>query len=535
MRTHGILSAAQKCSNPERNIYQATLALKDRIAQLISRGQKGRVVSFDLDHAFDRVDYGFLFRTMCSLGIIANLEALLWRIAEAASSRLMVNGHLSPAFSIERSVRQGDPLSMHLFVLYLHPLLSRLERICASNLVVAYADDISVIVTSTSKLQHIHTLFARFELVSGAKLNLRKTTSIIVGRTDAGGDDDDDVPWLQTANSIKILGVIYVNSIRSMIRQNWDAIVTKFARHVWLHSLRTLSLHQKVVLLNTFITAKIWYISSILPPLNVHVAKITATMGTFLWSRVPARVPMHQLARDRDGGGLGLQLPAMKCKALLLNRHVQEIASIPFYRSFLIQANPIPVNPPAAFPCLKQVCQNFAQLPQNLQQNMSTDLLHHWYVEQQTELPKVQRNNPLVNWRRVWQNIALRGIAAPQRSELYVIVNEKTVHRRLLHIMHRTDGEDCEHCGAAIETVQHKFSECPRVLLAWEDVRRRIAAVYGGWRSLTFSELLRPSLEATNLQQITTILKIFVEFVCFVNRSDADIDRRALEFHLNCI
>ncbi|EDS36857.1 pol-like protein [Culex quinquefasciatus] len=103
---------------------------------------------------------------------------------------------------------------------------------------------------------------------------------------------------------------------------------------------------------------------------------------------------------------------------------------------------------------------------------MSTDLLHHWYVEQQTELPNVQRNNPLVNWRRVWQNIALRGIAAPQRSELYVIVNEKTVHRRLLHIMHRTDGEDCEHCGAAIETVQHKFSECPRVLLAWEDQRK---------------------------------------------------------------
>lgn len=85
MRVHGILSPAQKCSNSERNIYEATLALKDRITQLIRRGQRGRVVSFDLDHAFDRVDHAFLFRTMRSLGINSDFVDLLSRIAEAAS------------------------------------------------------------------------------------------------------------------------------------------------------------------------------------------------------------------------------------------------------------------------------------------------------------------------------------------------------------------------------------------------------------------------------------------------------------------
>ena len=219
MRAHGILSTAQKCSNTDRNIYQATLALKDTIAKTLTRRERKRLVSFDLDHAFDRVDYSFLFRTMCSLGINRNLVALIAKNAEAASSRLMVNGHLSPAFSIQRSVRQGDPLSMHLFVLYLHPLLSQMERVCGSDLVVAYADDISVIVSSSETLERIHSLFSRFEQVSGAKLNLRKTKSVIIGR----GDDDDDgyaVPWLQTTNTVKILGVIYTNSIRSMIRLN---------------------------------------------------------------------------------------------------------------------------------------------------------------------------------------------------------------------------------------------------------------------------------------------------------------------------
>ena len=115
MHAHQILSAGQKCSNSDRNIFQATLALKDRIVELTRRGRKGKLVSFDLDHAFDRVDRRFLFRTMRSLGFNIALVNLLSRIAEDSSSRLMVNGHLSPAFSIRRSVRQGDPLSMHFF------------------------------------------------------------------------------------------------------------------------------------------------------------------------------------------------------------------------------------------------------------------------------------------------------------------------------------------------------------------------------------------------------------------------------------
>ena len=354
MYAHQILSPGQKCSNSGRNIFQATLALKDRIAELNRRGLRGKLVSFDLDHAFDRVDHAFLFRIMRSLGFHPALVNLLSRIAESSRSRLMINGHLSPDFSIRRSVRQGDPLSMHLFVLYLHPLVTRLERVAGSDLVVAYADDISVVTTSIHKLNRMRALFSVFERASGAKLNLRKTTSIDVGLV---GDNGIRTSWLQTVDTINILGITYANSLRVMIRLNWDEVVVKFARLVWLHATRSLTLLQKVVLLNTFISAKMWYLSSILPPYQEHTSKITQTMGSFLWRGLPARVPMQQLARDREQGGLKLQLPALKCKALLINRHLREIESIPFYKSFLVQPNPNLVNLPTQFPCLKYICE----------------------------------------------------------------------------------------------------------------------------------------------------------------------------------
>ncbi|KXJ74370.1 hypothetical protein RP20_CCG013788 [Aedes albopictus] len=206
LRTHRILSDAQKCANTDRSIFQATLSLKDRVAQLNARKQKGKMISFDMDHAFDRVSHEFLHRTLLSLGVNRDFVGWLSRVADVASSRLLINGRLTQPFRIERSVRQGDPLSMLLFVIYLHPLLTRLERICGGDLCVAYADDITIIATSTDTINRIFQLFDCFELVSGAKLNRQKTVAIDVGFVNG---EPLTVPGLQTTEKVKILGVFF--------------------------------------------------------------------------------------------------------------------------------------------------------------------------------------------------------------------------------------------------------------------------------------------------------------------------------------
>jgi hypothetical protein len=197
---------------------------------------------------------------------------------------------------------------MLLFVLYLHPLISRVEGVCSrgGDLCVAYADDITVVATSTYTVERIFQLFECFEIVAGAKLNRQKTVAIDVGFVNG---HSLMIPGLQTAEKVKILGIIFANSVRHMVKLNWDALVNNIRQILFLHSMRSLSLQQKIILLNTFIIAKVWYLSSVLPPQCVHTAKLTATMGAFLFRGLSGRVPMQQLARSIDQGGLKLQLP----------------------------------------------------------------------------------------------------------------------------------------------------------------------------------------------------------------------------------
>lgn len=529
-QTHHILGAAQKCANSPHNIFQATLSIKDRLAQLRQSRQHGKLISFDLDHAYDRVRHSFLHNTMCAIGINRDFVGLLSRIAQLSSSRLMVNGHLSETFQIQRSVRQGDPISSLLFVLYLHPLISKLEAVRGNNLVVAYADDISVISTSIDAINEMYEILSRFGRASGAKLNVNKTKSINIGHITES--NAMHIPWLNTENTVKILGITFANSIRCMIKLNWDAQVTKFSQLLWLHSLRSLTLHQKVILVNTYITSRIWYLSSTLPPSSVHIGKITATMGTFLWSRAPARIPMQQLARPRHKGGLKLQLPALKCKALLLSRHLKEIDSIPYYKSIIHPERPNPTIP-ADLPDLKQICEQLRQLPPQTLMDPTSHLIHRYHIEQ-TDEPKVERNHPTLHWSRIWRNIASPRLSSSQKTSLYMLVNEKVTHRKLYFVIRRSDGENCLHCNTAVETIQHKFSECQRVATAWAYLQRRIAAIQPGSRRLTFEELHRPSLDNVSPIRRVQILKTFITYITFINSVNDGVDIQALDFHLNC-
>lgn len=529
LRAHSVLTNTQKCSNSGHNIFQATLALKDRIAQLKANRRNAKLVSFDLDSAFDRVDQNFLFHTMRSLGFNSGMVDLFARIAAASSSRLLINGHLSLPFPIQRSVRQGDPLSMHLFVLYLHPLLKRLEQVCGADLIVAYADDISAIITDGNKLNTMRNLFNDFGRISGARLNEFKTTAIDIGEQNALA-----IPWIRTENKIKILGVFFSNSIRNMTNLNWDSLVAKFGHQIWLHSMRSLSLHQKATLLNTFLLSRIWYIAANLAPTAAHVAKLTANMRNYLFRGMSATVPMPQLARRKEDGGINLHLPIFKCRALLLNSHLREHNVMPFYSSYLSRGNPTPANTTADLPCLKQILSNLAILPFQIRQHPTADAIYRLYVRG-TDKPKVETANNNTNWKRVWRNIADRNLSPQQRSDLYMWVNQKMPHRRLLFIMRRTDGEQCIHCGIPIETLQHKFFECSRVRDAYGLLQQTLHALIGGQRTLQYADLLRPSLDRITTPTRRRILKILIEYIIFIEKCNGVIDVNELNFNLGVI
>ena len=198
-------------------------------------------------------------------------------------------------------------------------------------------------------------------------------------------------------------------------------------------------------------------------PCNVHIAKLTSLMGTFLWANRSERIPMHQLALPLKKGGLKLQLPAFKCKALLLNRHLKELESIPFYGAYVRNQTLIP---PISCPCLKAIRQLLPTLPMPIQANPSAGAIHRHLLEA-IEPAKVERDNPQVEWQCVRRTIASKKLESTERSWYYMLTNRKLIHQNLLFRTNRVNIPACLYCGAAIEDLCHKYSTCSTVEDGW--------------------------------------------------------------------
>lgn len=521
MVRHNILTPSQKCSNGKRNIFEALLAIKDRIAQIKHTHRQGTLVSFDLDHAFDRVEHKYLFRVMDDMGFNGELTQLLRTIMDHSRSRVLVNGHLSPEFEIRRSVRQGDPMSMHLFVLHLHPLLEKIHTLCDDqlDLSTAYADDISVIVVDNSKIPTLKQLFFDFGRYSGAVLNLEKTVAMIIGGSSV------NLTWPSVGPRVKILGINFFNDHKQMIQFNWDEVIRKTTQLMWMYKARNLTLLQKVAVLNIFVTSKLWFVASVLSIRNQDVARITKQIGFFVWGR-QLRIPMEQLTQPVAKGGLNLHLPMHKCRALLVNRFLCTIEETPFAAHLYGQvANGRSL--PAAYPCLRPTWNIIRELPQQLRDNPCSSSIES-HLLQALQTPKVVVNNPRVSWTRVWRNVRARNLTSLEKSTYYLLVNGKIPHAALLYRQNRANSAFCIHCPNETEDLEHKLSKCRKISHLWNHLKPKLESILG--RRVEFKNFQIPEFRLTREADVGRCLKLFINYVNFILDAKHDFTTQALDF-----
>ena len=134
----------------------------------------------DFEKAFDRVSWTFLQAAMNKLGFNNTFIRWTTSLYQEAESVVLVNGQHSPAFSLERAVRQGCPLAPYLYLLVadvLGYMLQDLEygiqglklrngEVCTEML---FADDSSL---------YLH----------GSKENLDRTLKVLNLYCEASGD-----------------------------------------------------------------------------------------------------------------------------------------------------------------------------------------------------------------------------------------------------------------------------------------------------------------------------------------------------------
>ena len=138
------------------------------------------MVFIDFQKAFDSVEWEFLFKCLDVFNFGRDFLRWVKVFYKNIQSCIMNNGMTSNYFTLERGVRQGDPLSPYLFIVVVETLAIAIRQNPAiKGIVIAkeetkllqYADDTTAVLADTNSAKTLFKLLDLFQNISGLKIN----------------------------------------------------------------------------------------------------------------------------------------------------------------------------------------------------------------------------------------------------------------------------------------------------------------------------------------------------------------------------
>lgn len=320
-----IIDLGQGCGVKGRTIKQQLLLIREMRTYLNNNNniREGfTLISLDQEKAFDRVEHPYIYRTLEEMGF--SQASIQWvRIMyNDISSNVVINGNILDRFYIDRSMRQGCPLSMLLFVIGLEPLLRKIQS--HPNLTgykntdgqqikyIAYADDVSVVVKSHRDITILFKLLQDYGEVSGAKINRDKTELFTMGNFNPEVMGRD-WKWYYK-EEIKLMGIIFSNR-RPDSEPNFNPEIEKIRKEAIRLASRTTTIYGRKNIINTLLLPKIWFKFRFVTPTQNQIKTLNRILYTFLWKSPIEKISRETLELDYSEGGLRmLNIGAKKYK-----------------------------------------------------------------------------------------------------------------------------------------------------------------------------------------------------------------------------
>ena len=141
------------------------------------------LVLIDFEKAFDSVSWDFLFKILNIFQFGESFKKWVKMFYKNIQSCVIVNGHLSEWFNLERGCRQGAPLPSCLFILCAEiwaVLIRNNENIKAIKMnntmfvISQYADDTSILLGTIRSLHNCMKVLKLYASASGLCINMEK-------------------------------------------------------------------------------------------------------------------------------------------------------------------------------------------------------------------------------------------------------------------------------------------------------------------------------------------------------------------------
>lgn len=315
-----IISRNQTYSIPDRDIQDSIMTIRDTVRGMTAQG--GLMLNLDMEKAFDRVEHSFMFKTLEKVGLGNGFIGWIKLLYANARSVIKCNGVVTESFRVERSLRQGCPLSALLFSIVAEPLAQSILKDNGirgietprneSVRITQYADDITVTVKSDKCIDKIMTHLEAYGLASGAKINVSKTELGQFG----GGTTENKWGFKINNGCRKVLGV-YIGANEEEARdRGWREIIKKVKNIMNMWKGRGLTLKGKVTVVNALILSRINHVLGVCELPQWALNSLNAEISSFLWRGKGNSIAHRVLIANKREGGLGLIDISVKKEAL---------------------------------------------------------------------------------------------------------------------------------------------------------------------------------------------------------------------------
>jgi hypothetical protein len=365
----------------------------------------------------------------------------------------------------------------------------RIGRQSQYSPVLAFADDVIIFITRPCDFQIVKQAITIFEKASGAKMNATKSQALSVGRW----THPPSLLGMGLQTQARILGVDFQASTHSAAIDNWNKVIHSVRAQATTTYHRHLDFAQRILFIQTYLLAKIWYIAQVFPVTRQQAQRITTICTWYLWHGAIFRVPVTTLYLPKSEGGWDLPHVEGKCLAVLYNRlhklH-KTTSSITGALMDLFQIDTAAKNPPHVngiprpFLYFRQYAATMAyqqpappsETPRQLKKRLYANILTMHRRDTPTHHVRIHEKHPHAKWRRVWTNVHHAHTSAHIKAAWYLVIHDVITNNSRLHTIRLTDSPNCTHCGRE-DTTHHKLTECTETRVIWNVTRTAIASI----------------------------------------------------------
>ena len=270
----------------------------------------GLMIFIDFQKAFDTIEWCYLQRCLESFNFGPEFIRWVMTFYNNIQSCVINNGITTDYFTLERGVRQGDPLSPYLFVVAVETLAIAVHQNKAitgitigkdETKLLQYADDTTAVLADVNSARILFKLLDDFKKLSGLAINPSKTEGMWIGSSRGNKTKPFGIKWPN--EPIKALGVYYSYDPKLLLEKNFIEKLDTIKKLINIWSSRGLSLYGKVTIIKSLIIPKFVYVASLLPTPKEVIKQLNQLLFKFLWKGVD-KVTRLSAINEYENGGL---------------------------------------------------------------------------------------------------------------------------------------------------------------------------------------------------------------------------------------